>query len=124
MLASIGAVRGCGISHNTHPTLRPLPAHGNSSRVRILLAGLAAVAFSAPTPMLRAAPPPPAASVQTVTHASQVFDAMREYQVVLPPLYASSGKRYPVLYWFNGYERPTEEIAAQIAAFVAVHNVI
>jgi hypothetical protein len=68
--------------------------------------------------------PGPAASLQNVTHSSQVFHAAREYQVVLPPAYPGSQKRYPVIYWFNGYEHPSEEIAAQIAAFVASHDVI
>lgn len=53
-----------------------------------------------------------------------MFDATRAYQVVLPPAYASSQKRYPVIYWFNGYEHPSEEIASQIAGFVAAHDVI
>jgi len=53
-----------------------------------------------------------------------VFDGTRAYQVALPPAYASSQKRYPVIYWFNGYEHPSEEVASQIAGFVAAHDVI
>jgi len=69
-------------------------------------------------------PPSPAAIVEEVTHPSQVFNATRGYQVIVPPAYRSSQKRYSVIYWFNGYERPSEEIASQIAAFVSRHDVI
>ena len=64
------------------------------------------------------------AVVQDVTHPSAVFNATRGYQAVLPPAYKSTQRRYPVIYWFNGYEHPSEEIANQIAAFVAAHEVI
>ncbi|HXB68419.1 MAG TPA: alpha/beta hydrolase-fold protein [Candidatus Acidoferrales bacterium] len=90
--------------------------------MRILIAllgfGLAARAFQPGQPAAAAA------IMQNITHPSQVFDATREYQVVLPPAYPSSQKRYPVIYWFNGYEHPSDEIALQIAAFVASHDVI
>jgi S-formylglutathione hydrolase FrmB len=34
---------------------------------------------------------------------SQVFMETRNFRVFLPPDYASSTKRYPVIYWFHGY---------------------
>lgn len=97
-----------------------MSGHGNCSGVRTLLAVLG---FCLAGRTIQAEPPA-AAVVQTVTHSSQVFGAAREYEVVLPPAYPSSSKRYPVIYWFNGYEHPSEEIAAQISAFVASHEVI
>jgi pimeloyl-ACP methyl ester carboxylesterase len=72
----------------------------------------------------QAAHPAAPAILRDVTHPSQVFNARRAYQVVLPPAYSTSQKRYPVIYWFHGYEHPSDEIAAQIAAFVAAHEAI
>jgi enterochelin esterase-like enzyme len=69
------------------------------SRVRICLGliGLTAVwAF-------QAARPPQPAVIQDLSHASQVFGEQRAYRVFLPPAYAASQKRYPVIYWFHGY---------------------
>ena len=34
------------------------------------------------------------------THESQVFHEMRHYRIFLPPDYETSGKRYPVVYFF------------------------
>ena len=82
-------------------------------RILIGLLGLGAAALAFQTAILR-----------DVTHPSQVFGAQRAYQVALPPAYPTSQKRYPVIYWFHGYEHPSDEIAAQIAAFVATHDAI
>ena len=82
-------------------------------RILIGLLGLGAAALAFQTAILR-----------DVTHPSQVFGAERAYQVALPPAYPTSQKRYPVIYWFHGYEHPSGEIAAQIAAFVATHDAI
>jgi enterochelin esterase-like enzyme len=86
-------------------------------RIFIGLLGLVAAAWA-----FQAARP--AAILRDVTHRSQVFNASRAYQVALPPAYPTSQKRYPVIYWFHGYEHPSDEIAAQIAAFVATHDAI
>ena len=46
------------------------------------------------------------------THESQVFDETRHYRIFLPPDYATSGKRYPVIYWFHGWsERYNKPVA-------------
>ena len=42
----------------------------------------------------------------------------------LPPAYAGSGKRYPVIYWFRGYEQSDARREGEIAAYVAAHDVI
>jgi hypothetical protein len=88
-------------------------------RIFIGLPGLAAVAWA-----FQAAHPAAPAILRDVTHRSQVFNARRAYLAVLPPAYPASQKRYPVIYWFHGYEHPSDEIAAQIAAFVAAHEAI
>jgi hypothetical protein len=55
-----------------------------------------------------------------------VLNGERAYRVYLPPAYAASQARYPVIYWFHGYE-PAGDIIAysrQIEAYVATHDVI
>ena len=37
------------------------------------------------------------------THHSEVFGEQRNYRIFLPPAYATSGKRYPVIYYFHGH---------------------
>jgi hypothetical protein len=37
------------------------------------------------------------------THPSRVFGQARSYRILLPPLYETSGRRYPVLYFFHGH---------------------
>lgn len=74
------------------------------------------------------------------THFSQVFGETRNYRIFLPPEYDTSGKRYPVIYWFHGWsERFNKPVADtphrnydagadyggdNIANFVAKHDVI
>jgi hypothetical protein len=60
------------------------------------------------------------------SHASQVMGDMRTYRLYLPPAYATSQKRYPVVYWLHGYERSTEQAdyGRSIAAYVGTHDVI
>lgn len=50
----------------------------------------------------------------------------RTYSAVLPPSYASTQKRYPVIYWLHGFETSAEQeqIARDVAAYVAAHEVI
>ncbi len=81
-----------------------------------------------------------AAIIEDCTHYSQVFDESRHYRIFLPPDYQTSGKQYPVIYWFHGfserYNRPvvgeehsnydvgTDYGGDNIANFVATHDVI
>jgi hypothetical protein len=80
------------------------------------------------------------ALIQDRTHDSQVFGETRNYRIFLPPDYATSGKRYPVIYWFHGYsERYNKAVdnpkdrnydsgsdygGDTIAAYVGSHDVI
>lgn len=58
----------------------------------------------------------------------------RSYRVFLPPTYATSQKRYPVIYWYHGYGERFNDSTTHyddtgyggdtIAAFVATHDVI
>ncbi len=77
--------------------------------------------FAAAAWAFQAAPSP---TVQDLTHFSQVLGSTRTYRVLLPPSYAGTPKRLPVIYWFYGYEKPSEERDRQLAAWVAAHNVI
>jgi poly(3-hydroxybutyrate) depolymerase len=46
------------------------------------------------------------------THESQVSGETRHYRIFLPPDYETSGKRYPVIYWFHGWsERNNNPVA-------------
>src|SRR5215471_16307671 len=80
------------------------------------------------------------ALIQDRTHDSQVFGETRNYRIYLPPDYASSAKRYPVIYWFHGWSerhnKPVENPKDRnydmgpdyggdtIAAYVGAHDVI
>ena len=67
----------------------------------------------------------PAAVIQDQSHRSQVMGASRGYRVYLPPAYATAKTvRYPVVYWFHGYEPENETRDAAIAAYVAAHAMI
>ena len=65
-------------------------------------------------------------------HDSKVFGETRNYRILLPADYESSGKRYPVIYYFHGHsDRYTLEhydkggdTIPKIAAFVAVNDAI
>jgi hypothetical protein len=51
--------------------------------------------------------------------------AVRAYRVYLPPAYATSrAARYPVIYWFHGYEAENEARDRALGAYVATHPVI
>lgn len=66
------------------------------------------------------------------THPSKVFGEARHYRIFLPPAYGTSGRHYPVLYYFHGSgDRYTLEkyddgldTVPKIAAFVAAHDLI
>jgi hypothetical protein len=64
------------------------------------------------------------AVIQDLTHRSQVMDGPRAYRVYLPPDYAKSQKRYPVVYWFHGYDAENPERVAVISAYVGTHDLI
>ncbi len=67
----------------------------------------------------------PAAQIQELSHRSQVMAAARAYRVYLPPAYAASrSARYPVIYWFHGYEAENPARDAALSAYVAIHPVI
>ena len=48
----------------------------------------------------------------------------RTYRVLLPPGYAASKKRYPVIYWFYGYEQPNQAAESEAASYVASHELL
>jgi hypothetical protein len=73
------------------------------------------------------------ATILDRTHESQVFGETRNYRIFLPPDYETSGKRYPVIYFFHGFgqrfNRSNFDDGAAwggdtIAAYVAKHDVI
>jgi hypothetical protein len=80
------------------------------------------------------------ATIQDRVQFSQVFGETRNFRIFLPPDYATSGKRYPVIYWFHGYserfnkpvddppnrnyDSGTDYGGDNIANFVAKHDVI
>src|SRR5512142_1154698 len=64
------------------------------------------------------------ANVREFSHASQVLRTNRTYRAALPADYASSQKRYPVVYWLFGYEAADEKREAEIANYAAAHGVI
>jgi len=64
------------------------------------------------------------AVVRDLSHSSQVLNGPRTYQALLPPAYETSQKRYPVIYWLNGYEQPDARRDAEISRYVATHDVI
>jgi len=80
------------------------------------------------------------ATIQDRVQFSQVFGETRNFRIFLPPNYATSGKRYPVIYWFHGYserfnkpvddppnrnyDSGTDYGGDNIANFVATHDVI
>lgn len=65
-------------------------------------------------------------------HDSKALGEPRNYRILLPPDYATSGRRYPVIYYFHGHsDRYTVEhydkgkaTMPEMAAFVAAHPVI
>ena len=71
------------------------------------------------------------------THESQVFHETRHYRIFLPPDYETSGKRYPVVYFFHGwgerynqctaahnYDQGTDYEGDNFANFVGAHDLI
>jgi poly(3-hydroxybutyrate) depolymerase len=50
--------------------------------------------------------------IRDETHYSHVLGETRHYRIFLPADYATSGKRYPVIYWFHGWsERYNKPVA-------------
>ena len=80
------------------------------------------------------------ATIQDRVQFSQVFEETRNFRIFLPANYATSGKRYPVIYWFHGwgerfnqppedpshhnYDSGTDYGGDNIANFVGTHDVI
>ena len=80
------------------------------------------------------------AIIQDRVQFSQVFKENRNFRIFLPPDYAASGKRYPVIYWFHGwserfnkpvsdpphrdYDSGTDYGGDNIANFVGGHDVL
>lgn len=107
--------------------------------MRQLTGKLFALIFAISVARVSAAPAPEAL-VLDETHYSQVFAETRHFRIFLPGDYGSSGKRYPVIYWFHGWsERYNRPVAGEehrnydrgsdyggdtIAAFVGTHDVI
>src|SRR6185369_15230484 len=66
------------------------------------------------------------------THPSRIFNEPRNYRIFLPANYETSGKRYPVIYYFHGHsDRYTlehydkgQDTVPKIAGFVAKHDTI
>jgi S-formylglutathione hydrolase FrmB len=105
---------------------------GNQRRGR---GGLAAALFYAVAhaPAALGAP----AIILDGTHESQVFHETRHYRIFLPPGYETSGKRYPVVYFFHGwgerynqctaghnYDQGTDYGGDNFASFVGAHDLI
>ena len=59
-----------------------------------------------------------APAVRDFTRFSQVMGANRSFTALLPPSYAGTQKRYPVVYWFGGSS------AREVSGWVAAHEVI
>ena len=66
------------------------------------------------------------------THPSKVFGELRNYRILLPPTYETSGNAYPVIYYFHGhsdrytvekYDNGTDTIP-KMAAFVSKYDAI
>jgi S-formylglutathione hydrolase FrmB len=82
--------------------------------VRFLLILIAVTAVAQPAALTSEA------LIQEQTHRSQVMAGPRAYRVFLPPAYAKSRTtRYPVIYWFHGYEPQNQARDAALAAYVA-----
>jgi enterochelin esterase-like enzyme len=77
------------------------------------------------------------AIVEDHSFESQVLGEKRSFRIILPPDYQTSGKRYPVIYWFHGYgqrhnfgsknperEQDTGYAGDNFISYVAKHDVI
>jgi enterochelin esterase-like enzyme len=80
------------------------------------------------------------ALIEDRTHESEVLRETRHFRLFLPGDYGSSGKRYPVIYWFHGYserynkpvdtpkdrnyDTGTDYWGDTIGAYVTKHDVI
>ena len=61
---------------------------------------------------------------QEQTHQSIVMGKPLVYRQFLPAAYKTPAKRFPVIYWFHGYEAPEETRDKSFAAYVAAHDAI
>jgi len=65
-----------------------------------------------------------AATVEEKTHQSHVMGRARTYRVFLPASYKTAAKRFPVIYWFHGYEAPDDARERILCEYVGTHDVI
>jgi enterochelin esterase-like enzyme len=63
-------------------------------------------------------------SQEDKTHFSKVFDREKPYRIFLPADYATSGKRYPVIYYFHGNTGNHELDIPGVAQLVSDNSVI
>jgi hypothetical protein len=94
--------------------------------VRSLLVRSILLLFAVASAWAQSGDQPEQAVVQDLEHSSQVLGGKHGYRVFLPPAYATSQARYPVIYWFHGYEQAADVNAytRQIAAYVGTHDAI
>lgn len=74
------------------------------------------------------------ADFQDCTHWSETFKQWRHYRIILPSDYETSGKRYPVVYYFHGHSsrysgEPYGDVGQQVSLpdmidYVKKHDVI
>lgn len=93
--------------------------------LNVLLAAVSMLAPAQPTPS-------PSQAYLDLKHPSRVLGDERHYRVFLPSTYGSSGKAYPVIYYFHshsdrytlGYLGKDADFTERIADYVASHDVI
>jgi hypothetical protein len=63
---------------------------------------------------------------QDGSHYSAALEKTKYYRICLPPDYAASGKRYPVIYWYHGYSGTyqQETYTADFESFVQSNDVL
>ena len=99
------------------------PVNGTNSSVRFLLFLIALVISGAAADAQPVSATAPVSQEQT--HRSQVMGSPRAFRVFLPPSYSTARTtRFPVIYWFHGYEPENETRDAALSAYVAAHPVI
>src|SRR5207302_520493 len=61
---------------------------------------------------------------QETTHQSLVLAGPRVYRTFLPGSYKAPAKRFPVVYFFHGYEAPDVSRDKAFSAFTSTHDLI
>src|SRR5262245_19959075 len=62
------------------------------------------------------------AIIQDASHWSNVFGEQRFYRIFLPPDYAVSTKRYPVVYFFHGWGERYNQTSAEVGNYDTGYN--